>query len=68
MGRRRRTYAGALQKGVPHGTGTLRDSKGDIYVGDRSHGEMHGSGTMYHREGVSRGQFAHNEFVTVKVG
>jgi hypothetical protein len=62
------SYAGAMQNGVPHGTGTLRFKNGDTYLGDLCNGEMHGKGTLYHREGMSRGQFAHNEFLNGKAG
>ena len=50
-------------EGFPHGTGTVRFENGDTYLGDLVNGTMHGKGTLYHRNGMQRGEFNRNVFV-----
>jgi hypothetical protein len=60
------SYTGPIRNGLPHGTGTFRFKSGDTYLGEVVAGEMHGKGTLYHRQrelGCSRGVFEHNVFV-----
>jgi hypothetical protein len=53
-----------LRNDIPHGTGTIRFNGGDTYLGEVVAGEMHGKGTLYHRNRkMSRGTFEHNVFL-----
>jgi hypothetical protein len=58
------SYTGPLRNDIPHGTGTIRFNGGDTYLGEVVAGEMHGKGTLYHRNRkMSRGTFEHNVFL-----
>jgi hypothetical protein len=66
VGDRDGSYVGAMKNGLPNGTGTIRFSNGDTFLGQVVDGKMHGQGTFYHssRElGIVRGRWHNNEKV-----
>jgi hypothetical protein len=66
FGDREGSYVGSMKNGLPNGTGTIRFSNGDTFLGQVVDGKMHGRGTFYHssRElGIVRGRWHSNEQV-----
>jgi len=60
-------YSGTMRDGLPQGSGVLRFTNRDLYIGEFSKGRMHGEGSLLSRShrGLStfRGIFKNNEFV-----
>ena len=56
-------YTGPVSGSKPNGVGTIRFSNGDTYLGALRDGKLHGTGTLYTKEGFFRGLFQDDAFM-----